>query len=64
MRQLVSEGQEIVARREGWSSASPDRRAERSMKRIKGRTRKGKITEQMVMGNSTCVKMKDGCRMT
>jgi hypothetical protein len=26
---------------EGWSSASSDRRAERSLKRVKGRARKG-----------------------
>jgi hypothetical protein len=32
---------EGIARCEGWSTASSDRRAERSVKRIKGRARKG-----------------------
>ena len=30
-----------LARRDGWSSASSDRRVERRVKRVKGRARKG-----------------------
>ncbi len=64
MRRSVSEKNGGWARREGWSSAISNRRAEHSVKRIKARSVSGEVVSMTLAGSlgSACKKVMDNHR--